>query len=501
MRNVLRTATRNAARRPGTPSRRAALAVLCAGQLMVVLDGTIVSVALPSIQADLGYSPSGLAWVVNAYLVPFGGLLLLAGRVGDLVGRKRVFVTGLVLFTAASLLCGAATTPGLLPAARFLQGTGGAVLSAVTLGMVVALFPEPKERAKAIGVYGFVQSAGGSIGLLAGGALTQALDWHWIFFVNLPVGVVASVLAARTLRDERGPGLGRSTDVLGALLVTAALMLGVYAIVGAGDHGWGSAHTLGSGGGALTLLAAFALRQARAADPLLPLRVLRSRRTAGALTAQALMVAGMFGFQFLTVLYLQKVLRFDQVDTGLGVFPVSVVIGALSLGAAPRLIARFGPVRVLVPGLVLVAGGLALLGEVPAHGAYASDVLPALFPLGAGFALAMPSLATLAMSAAAPGDSGIASGLFNTAQQVGAAFGLAVISTLASSRTADLLDGGSGAAEALADGYRLGFRVGALFVLGALVAAVTVLRRRTATRQQEAPERQDAPVSARSHVR
>ncbi|MER5785017.1 MFS transporter [Streptomyces mobaraensis] len=497
----MRNTTPNATRRQGTPSRWAALAVLCAGQLMVILDGTIVSVALPSIQADLGYSPSGLAWVVNAYLVPFGGLLLLAGRVGDLVGRKRVFVTGLVLFTAASLLCGAATTPGLLLAARFLQGMGGAVLSAVTLGMVVALFPEPKERAKAIGVYSFVQSAGGSIGLLAGGALTQALDWHWIFLVNLPVGVAASVLAARTLRDERGPGLGRSTDVLGALLVTTALMLGVYAIVGTADHGWGSAHTLGSGGGALALLAAFTLRQARAADPLLPLRVLRSRRTAGALTAQALMVAGTFGFQFLTVLYLQKVLRFDQVDTGLGVFPVSVVIGALSLGATPRLIARFGPVRVLVPGLVLIAGGLALLGEVPAHGAYASDVLPALFPLGAGFALAMPSLATLAMSAAAPADSGIASGLFNTAQQVGAAFGLAVISTLASSRTAELLDGGSGAAEALADGYRLGFRVGALFVLGALVTAVAVLRRRTATRGQGAPERQDAPVSEPSHAR
>ncbi len=303
-----------------TASRWAALAVLCAGQLMVILDGTIVSVALPSIQADLGYSPSGLAWVVNAYLVPFGGLLLLAGRVGDLVGRKRVFVTGLVLFTLASLLCGVATTPGPLLAARFLQGVGGAVTSAVTLGMVVFLFPEPKERAKAIGVYSFVQSAGGSIGLLAGGVLTQALDWHWIFFVNLPVGVVASVLAVRVLRDDRGPGLGRSTDAAGALLVTAALMLGVYAIVGTADHGWGSAHTLGFGGGALALFAAFVARQATAAEPLLPLRVLRSRQASGALAAQALMVAGMFGFQFLTVLYLQKVLRFDQVDTGLGVF-------------------------------------------------------------------------------------------------------------------------------------------------------------------------------------
>ncbi|MGI5340161.1 MFS transporter [Streptomyces sp. CA-181903] len=465
---------------------------------MVVLDGTIVSVALPSIQADLGYSPSGLAWVVNAYLVPFGGLLLLAGRVGDLAGRKRVFVTGLVLFTAASLLCGAATTPGLLLAARFLQGVGGAVTSAVTLGMVTALFPEPRERARAIGVYSFVQSAGGSTGLLAGGALTQALDWHWIFLVNLPVGVVASVLAVRMLRDDRRPGPGGRTDVLGSLLVTSALTLGVYAIVGTADHGWGSAHTLGSVGGALALFAGFAVRQARAADPLLPPRVLRSRRTAGALAAQALMVAGMFGFQFLTVLYLREVLHLDQVGTGLGVFPVSVVIGALSLTAAPRLIGRFGPERVLVPALVLIAAGLALLGRVPAHGAYATDVLPALFPLGTGFALAMPSLATLAMSTAAPGDSGIASGLFNTAQQVGAVFGLAVLSTLASSRTAGLLDGGGATDEALAGGYRLAFRVGTLFVLGALAVAVTVLRRRPA---DTAAERQEALVSECSHAR
>ncbi|MGW2491503.1 MFS transporter [Streptomyces sp. NPDC001606] len=468
------------------PSRWAALAVLCAGQLMVILDGTIVNVALPSIQRDLGFSSSGLAWVVNAYLVPFGGLLLLSGRLGDLVGRNRVFIAGLGLFTTASLLCGVSQGPAALLASRFVQGVGGAVTSAVTLGMVVTLFPQPKERAKAIGVYSFVQSAGGSLGLLAGGVLTQTIGWHWVFFVNVPIGIVAALLAGRVLGSEQGVGLGTGTDVVGALLVTSALMLGVYTVVGTTDHGWTSAHTLGFGGAALALLLAFVARQARAPHPLLPLRVFRSRDVSAAMGIQALMVAGMFSFQFLCVLYLHKVLGYDEIHTGLGIFPVSVAIGALSLGLAPRLIARFGPRAVLLPGLSLIAAGLAVLGRVPAGGSYAVDVLPALLPLGIGFGLAMPSLATLAMSAATPEDSGIASGMFNTMQQMGSAFGLAVLSTLATSHTDALLSGGASTASALTSGYQLAFRVGSGLVAVALLLAAVLLRSATPARRPAA---------------
>jgi EmrB/QacA subfamily drug resistance transporter len=456
-------------------SRWAALAVLCAGQLMVILDGTIVNVALPAIQEDLGFSPSGLAWVVNAYLVPFGGLLLLAGRFGDLIGRKRVFVAGLALFTAASLLCGVAQDPAMLLVARFVQGAGGAVTSAVTLGMVVPLFPEARERAKAIGVYSFVQSAGGSIGLLAGGVLTQAVGWHWIFMVNVPIGIAAVLLAVRMLAPEAGAGrIG--IDVLGALLITSALMLGVYTIIGAADHGWVSPHTLGFGLGTAMLLVAFIGRQATTAEPLLPLRVFRPRNVWGAMAIQALMVAGMFAFQFLSVLYLQRILGFDEVHTGLGLLPISLVIGVLSLGGAPRLIARFGPRAVLVPGLALIVSGLGLLGRVPADGAYLAHVLPALISLGVGFGLAMPALATLAMSAATPEDAGVASGMFNTMQQVGSAFGLAILSTLATAHTNALLTTGQPPVSATTSGYRLAFVVGAAFVATALLLAATVLR-------------------------
>ncbi|MFE2377396.1 MFS transporter [Streptomyces sp. NPDC059398] len=453
-----------------------ALAVLCAGQLMVILDGTVVSVALPSVQRDLGFSPSGLAWVVNAYLVPFGGLLLLSGRLGDLIGRKRVFITGLGVFTAASLLCGVSQGPAMLLASRFLQGIGGAVASAVTLGMVVTLFPQPKERAKAIGVYSFVQSAGGSLGLLAGGALTQTVGWHWIFFVNVPIGIVAALLAGRLLASEYGVGLDKGTDFPGALLATSALMLGICTIVGTTGHGWTSLRTLSFGAGALALFLAFVAQQAKASHPLLPLRVFRSRNVSGAMGIQALMVAGMFSFQFLCVLYLQKVLGLDGIRTGLGVFPVSVAIGVLSLRLSPKLISRFGPRAVLLPGLSLIVAGLALLGRAPAGGSYVVDVLPALLPLGVGFGLAMPALATLAMSAATPQDSGVASGMFNTMQQIGSAFGLAVLSTLAASRTDAMLGDGASTASALTGGYQLAFRTGSGLVAVALLLAATLLR-------------------------
>jgi EmrB/QacA subfamily drug resistance transporter len=457
-------------------SRWIALVVLCAGMLMIILDSTIVNVALPSIQDDLGFSQSSLAWVVNAYLIAFGGLLLLAGRLGDLIGRRRIFLSGLGLFTVASLLCGLAGSQEMLIGARFVQGVGGALTSAVILGMIVTMFPEPRERATAIGVYSFVASAGASIGLLAGGVLTQAINWHWIFFVNLPIGIVAAVLAVRLLDRERGIGIGEGADVSGAFLVTAALMLGVYTIVEAADYGWGSTHTLGFGAVALVLLASFVARQLAAANPLLPLRVLRSRNVSGGNLVQVLMVAGLFGMFFLGALYLQRVLGYDAVQIGLAFLPVSVGIGALSLGFSARLNTRFGPRAVLVPGLGLIVAGLALLARAPVDATYVIDVLPSMVLLGVGAGLSFPATMTLAMSGATASDSGLASGLVNTTQQVGGALGLAVLATLATSRTDTLEAGGQDSAAALTGGYHLAFAVGAGLVALAVVLAVTVLQ-------------------------
>src|SRR5829696_6424159 len=373
-------------------SRWLALAVLSAGTLMVILDQTVITVALPSIQRELGFSPASLAWVINAYLIDFGGLLLLAGRLGDLIGRKRVFIGGLAVFTAASLLCGLATSPAMLIAARFVQGIGGATASAVILGMVVTLFPLPRERATAIGAYSAVQATGGTIGLLAGGVLTDVLSWHWIFFVNLPIGIAAVVLAARLLAAERGGGVGAGADVAGAVLVTAALMLGVYTIVKVDDYGWGAAHTLGFGTAALVLLGGFLLREGTAANPLLPLSIFRSRTVAGANLVQFLLVAGMFGFQFVSVLYLQRVLGYGAMRSGLAMAPIAAAIGAISLGVSARLNTRFGERSVLLAGLALIVAGLTLLGRAPVGGAYGVDVLPAMLLIGVGFGMAMPAL-------------------------------------------------------------------------------------------------------------
>jgi EmrB/QacA subfamily drug resistance transporter len=454
-----------------------ALVVLCAGMLMVILDQTIVNVALPSIQADLGFSQSGLAWVVNAYLIAFGGLLLLAGRVGDLVGRRSVFLAGLAVFTAASLLCGLAQSQAMLIGARFVQGLGGALTSAVILGMIVTLFPSPRERAKAIGVYSFVAAAGASIGLLAGGALTEAINWHWIFFVNLPIGIATAIVASRLLERDAGLGLARGADVAGAVLVTGALMLAVYTIVGAADHGWGSAHTLGLGAVTVVLLAAFVVREARAASPLVPLRVFRSRDLTAANLIQMLMVAGLFGMFFLGALYLQRVLGFDALEVGLAFLPVAVTIGAMSLAVSPRLIVRFGAVPTLLPGLLLIAAGLVLFQRAPVDGEYVRDLLGVMLLLGVGAGLSFPALMTLAMAGAGPSDAGLASGLVNTTQQVGGALGLAVLATLATTRTEGRLSDGAPAATALTDGYHLAFALGAGLVVAAVVLAVAMLAR------------------------
>jgi EmrB/QacA subfamily drug resistance transporter len=445
--------------------------------LMTILDQTIVNVALPSIQDDLGFSQSGLAWVVNAYMVAFGGLLLLAGRVGDLAGRRNVLVAGLVVFTAASLLCGVATGPGALVAARFVQGIGGALTSAVVLGMIVTLFPDPGERARAIGAFSFSAAAGGSIGNIAGGLITDALAWNWVFLVNLPIGAVVILATLRTVKADRGLGLRAGSDVVGAVLVTAGLMVGVYAIVGAAEHGWASGRTFGPGALSLALVAGFVVRQATASTPLLPLRLFRSRNLTGANLVQALMVAGAFTFMFLTALYTQQVLGYTATQVGLAILPTALVIGAISLGLSARLSALIGPRAMVLGGLALMVVGLVLLGRLPVDGSYVVDLLPATVVLGAGFGLAMPALTGLGMSGTTAADSGVASGLFSTTQQVGGALGLAVMATLAASRTESRLAAGAGEAAALTAGYRLAFTAAAGVVLVALGVAAAVLRR------------------------
>ena len=458
-------------------SRWVALYVLCVGMLMIVLDVTVVNVALPSIQEDLGFSQSSLAWVVNAYLIAFGGLLLLSGRLGDLISRRGVFLAGLGVFTVASVLCGVAQSQEVLVGARFVQGVGGAMASAVILGMIVTMFPEPREQAKAIGVFGFVASAGGSVGLLAGGVLTQSINWHWIFFINIPIGVVTAVLAVRLIDRDKGIGLREGADVLGAVLITAALMLLVYTIVApAAEDGWGASRTLGFGAAALALLVAFVVREATARTPLIPLRIFRSRAVSGANAIQALTVVGMFGLFFMGALYLQQVLGYDPLEIGFAFLPTTLIMGTLSIGYTEKLVTRFGARRTLLPGLVLIAAGLLLFTRAPVDGDYVTHVLPVMILLGIGVGVCFPALLTIAMSGATQRDAGLASGLVNTTAQVGGALGLAVLATLAATRTGDLREAGRSTAAALNGGYHLAYLVGAGLVLVALAVAVAVLR-------------------------
>jgi EmrB/QacA subfamily drug resistance transporter len=465
---------------PSDRSRWIALYVLCVGMLMIVLDVTVVNVALPSIQDDLGFSSSSLAWVVNAYLIAFGGLLLLAGRFGDLLGRSRVFLLGVGLFTVASLLCGLAWTQTLLVGARFVQGVGGAMTSAVILGMIVTMFPEPREQAKAIGVYAFVASAGGSVGLLAGGVLTQSINWHWIFFVNVPIGIATMAFARRLLDRDEGIGFGEGADISGAALITAALMLGVYTIVKpAAENGWGAGRTLGLGAVSLVLLAAFLAREATARNPLIPLRIFRSRNVTGANLIQVLSVAGMFGMFFLGALYLRRVLGYDALEIGLAFLPVTIAMGSMSIRYSEPLITRFGARATLPPGLGLIAVALALLALAPVHADYLTQVLPSMVLLGTGAGLCFPALMTVAMSGATQSDAGLASGLVNTTAQVGGALGLAVLATLSASRSDELAHGESTAA-ALTGGYHLAFWIATALVLAGIAVSLIVLRPATA---------------------
>ncbi|HXW43778.1 MAG TPA: MFS transporter, partial [Streptosporangiaceae bacterium] len=425
----------------------------------------------------LGFSAPALSWVMDGYLIAFGSLLLLAGRLGDLIGRKRIFLAGLGTFVTASLLCGLSTGPAMLIAARFAQGVGGAMVSAVSLGMIVTLFPDPREQARAIGAFSFVGAAGASIGLVAGGVLTQMVGWQSIFYVNVPVGVAASVLAVRVLDADSGTGLRNGADWLGAGLVTAGLMLGVFAIVATTRAGWGSAQTLLTAAAAVVLIAAFVARQAAASSPLLPLRILAVRNVTGANLVQVLVIAAAFGFQVIITLYMQRVLGYGPAASGLGLLPTAVVIGAVALGLSARIAARFGPRAMLLAGLLLIATALALLARAPAHAGYLPYLLSPLLIFGVGGGLTLPALALLGMSAATPRDAGVASGLFNTTQQIGAALGVAVLSTLAAARSRSVHP--AGAATALAAGYHLAFAVGAGLAVAAIVAAAVVLQRRT----------------------
>jgi EmrB/QacA subfamily drug resistance transporter len=469
--------TNNGVSQTEDSTRWLALYVLCAGMLMIVLDATIVNVALPSIQDSLGFSQTNLAWVINAYMIPFGGLLLLAGRLGDLVGQRRVFLVGLVIFTAASLVCAASQTQEMLVGARFIQGFGGALASAVILGMIVTMFPEPGAQAKAIGVYGFVASAGGSIGLLLGGVLTQAISWHWIFLINLPIGVLTAYLARRLVANPDGIGLSEGADFLGAALITVSLMLGVFTILQITEWGWLDTRTLALSAVSAALLAIFIYRQATIAKPLMPLRLFRSRNVAGSNVLQSLLVAGMFGMFFLGALYLQRVLDYSALQVGLAFLPTTLVMGTLSLGFSERLIMRFGPRTTLIPGVCLVVVALLLFAtRTPVDGDYLTDLLPPFLLIGIGVGTSFPAIMTLAMSGATREDAGLASGLVNTSMQVGGAIGLAVLATLSAERTESLKDAGTASAQALASGYHVAYFVGAGLAAIAVAIAIFVLR-------------------------
>jgi EmrB/QacA subfamily drug resistance transporter len=461
-----------------------ALIVLCLGSLMIVLDTTIVNVALPSIRTDLGFSQTSLAWVVNAYLLTFGGFLLLGGRLGDLFGHRRMFLAGISLFTLASLACGLANTQGLLIAARAVQGVGGAVASAVALSLMMTLFTEPAERAKAMGVFGFVASGGGTIGVLLGGVLTDTLDWHWIFLVNLPIGVLVVVLSLKLLPSARTKAVGRRLDVAGAVTVTAALMLAVYAIVNGNQAGWTSLQTLGLLGLAAALVAVFLVIESRVASPLVPLGLFRLRNVAVANGVGVLWAAAMFAWFFLSALYLQLVLGYSPLQVGLAFLPANLIMGAFSLGLSAKLVLRFGIKPPLVTGLLLAAVGLLLFSRAPVDGRFVVDVLPSMALLGFGAGIAFNPVLLAAMSDVAPEEAGLASGVVNTSFMMGGALGLAVLASIAASRTDTLRSGGAGPLEALNGGYHAALFVGALFAAGAAGVGGALLR----SSSQEAPQ-------------
>jgi EmrB/QacA subfamily drug resistance transporter len=453
-----------------------ALIVVCFGQLMVVLDSTIVNVALPSIQRDLRFSQAELTWVVNAYLITYGSLLLLAGRAGDLVGRKKVFLAGVVLFTAASVLSGFAQQPAALIVARFVQGAGGALSAGVILALIVTGFPKPAERAQAMSIFTFVVAGGGSIGLLAGGLLTEWINWHWIFFINLPIGVATFIAGATLIDETEGIGIGQGVDLVGSVLVTAATVLGIYAIVTTAEFGWGSAHTVGFGAAAAGLLVAFLIVESRIQNPILPLRILRLRSLAGASAARMMLATGMFTTFFLGALYLQHVKGYSAFGTGLAFLPSTAALGVLSLGITARLMRSFGPRALLVPGMVTITTALVLLATADQHAPYFPGIFGGYLLFGIGAGMSFMPLMTIMMAEVPAADAGIASGVANVTMQVGAAFGLAALGTISADHARALAAQGQSALSALTGGYQLGSAIAAACVAAGLLIVVLVLR-------------------------
>jgi EmrB/QacA subfamily drug resistance transporter len=463
------------------PERRrwASLIVVCLAQLMIVLDVTIVNVALPAIQHDLRFSPGNLTWVVNAFLVTFGSLLLLAGRLGDLAGRKRVFLVGLTIFTAASLLCGIAPTQGALITARFVQGIGAAAQASVILAIIITEFPEASERARAMGAYVFVSVAGGSLGLLAGGVLTEALSWHWVFFVNLPIGIAAFVLGQALLPADTGLGLEHGVDWIGSLLVTASLMSGIYAIVQATAHGWISSQVLGFAGLAVALMAAFLALEARIENPIMPLRTLRLRGLINASLVRGFLVTGMYSTFFLGTLYLEHVRHYDALQTGAAFLPWTITVAVLSQGITARLVSRFGPLAVLMAGMASAVVGLLLFSTVGPRTAFFPTIFLACFAIGLGIGNAFMPLLTLAMADVPAADAGLGSGITNVSQQISGALGLAVLSTIAANRTKGLLADHHAVTASLISGYHVAFLAGAATIAVGIGLALALLRPRT----------------------
>ncbi len=451
------------------------LVVLCIGQLMIVLDSTVVNVALPSIQRELHFSQASLAWVVNAYLLTFGGLLLLAGRLGDLIGRARVFLVGLAAFSIASMLCGLAQSASVLVVARFVQGASAAMVASMVLGIITPMFPEPKERTTAFSVFAFVAIGGASLGLVLGGALTELLNWHWIFFINVPVGAAALLVGSRLLEKEAGLGVGAGADIAGAILVTAAPVLAVYGLINAGNRGWGSTVTIGSFIGAGILTAVFLTVERRVRTPLVPLRIFRYRGLMSATVVRLMFPMGGFGFNFLGALYLQHVLGYSPLRTGLAYLPGSAVTGFVSLAIIPRLVRRVGMKPLVVVGLLLISAGVLSFAPVPVHANFFRNILPAMILTGAGFGLVFMPSVSISMSDVGPSEAGVASGLANVAVQLGASIGVAALATVSTSRTRNLLDQHHTQFAALTGGYRIGMYAAAGFAATGFVLAIALL--------------------------
>jgi EmrB/QacA subfamily drug resistance transporter len=457
-------------------TRWLALYVLTLGSLMIVLDATIVNVALPSIKDDLGFSETSLAWVVNAYLLTYGGFLLLGGRLGDLYGHRRLFLFGIALFTVASLACGLSTTQWMLIGARTVQGLGGAVASAVSLSLMMTLFTEPAERAKAMGIFGFVAAGGGSLGVVLGGVLTDLISWHWIFLVNVPIGALVIFLSMRLLPTEHAEAMSGRLDVAGAVTVTTALIIAVYAIVNGNQNGWTSATTLGLLGASVAALVLFLGIESRVRSPLVPLGLFKNRNISVSNIVGVLWAAAMFAWFFLSALYLQLVLGYSPLEVGLSFLPANLIMGAFSIGISAKLVMRFGFRKPLATGLLLAAAGLLLFVRAPVDGNFLVDVLPSMILLGFGAGIAFNPVLLAAMSDVEPSESGLASGLVNTSFMMGGALGLAVLASIAASRSSSLRLGGAGELSALTGGYHLAFLVGAAFAAAAAVIGGTLLR-------------------------